>query len=524
MTRDPHDTDAATERSRAELQAEIAALREEVAILRSAGAAGLPAAATHAARDDLSRAVLLSVLEDQQRSNQAVREIERRMSDILGNIDELVWSADATSQRVLFMNRAAEQIFGRSAREFMEDPGLRLAVVLPEDRPLALGFDRTVRTQGKAVAEFRVRRPEGEVRWVRTSGTFVPAAGGKPARVDGVLSDITDMKRALAARAESEQQFRGIVEQSMAGVYIIQDGKIAYANQHLADIAGYTSPAELIGVDALSFVIESERAGIAERMRQRLSGEVTHMRYETVAIRKDGTTFDMGVDGASATFRGRPAIIGLMQDISDRKRAEQQIQRYIAQLQTAFMRTVEVAMNLSEMRDPYTAGHERRVAEIAVAIGRELGLDDDRLHGLRVAGYLHDIGKISIPAEILSKPGKLTPIEYNLIKGHPQAGFDVLKNVDFPWPVAQVALQHHERIDGSGYPQGLRGEDILLEARIMAVADVVEAMSAHRPYRAGLGIDAALAEIARGRGSHFDPAVADACLRLFRDKHYAIPE
>jgi len=175
------------------------------------------------------------------------------------------------------------------------------------------------------------------------------------------------------------------------------------------------------------------------------------------------------------------------------------------------------------MRDPYTAGHERRVAEIAVAVGAELGFDARRQEGLRVAGYLHDIGKITIPSEILSKPGKLSPIEYQLIQGHPQASYDVLKAVEFPWPVAEIALQHHERMDRSGYPQGLKGEAILLEARILAVADVVEAMSSHRPYRPGLGIDKALAEIERGRGSAYDPKVADACLGLFRKKSYALP-
>ena len=180
-------------------------------------------------------------------------------------------------------------------------------------------------------------------------------------------------------------------------------------------------------------------------------------------------------------------------------------------------------MTLSELRDPYTAGHERRVAQIAVALGAELGFDEKRQEGLRAAGHLHDVGKITIPAEILSKPGKLSSIEYQLVQGHAQAGYDVLKEVEFPWPVAQVALQHHERIDGSGYPQGLKGEQILLEARIMAVADVVEAMSSHRPYRPGLGIEAALAEIERGRGSVYDSAVADACFRLFREKGCQLP-
>jgi putative nucleotidyltransferase with HDIG domain len=181
-------------------------------------------------------------------------------------------------------------------------------------------------------------------------------------------------------------------------------------------------------------------------------------------------------------------------------------------------------MTLSEMRDPYTGGHERRVAELSVAISAELGFDENRQQGMRVAGYLHDIGKITIPAEILSRPGKLSEVEYALIKGHAQSGYDVLKDVEFPWPVAEVALQHHERIDGSGYPQGLKGDDIIIEARILAVADTVESMSTHRPYRPALGIEKALAEIEHGKGIIYDQMVVDACIKLFRDKNYTIPE
>ena len=187
------------------------------------------------------------------------------------------------------------------------------------------------------------------------------------------------------------------------------------------------------------------------------------------------------------------------------------------------MSTVEVATTMSEMRDPYNAGHQRRVAEIAVAIGAELGFDAGRQEGLRVAGHLHDIGKILVPSEILSKPGKLSAPEYRLVQEHAQASHDVLKVVEFPWPVAQIALQHHERMDGSGYPQGLKGEAILLDARIMAVADVVEAMSSHRPYRPGLGIEKALAEIERGCATVYDAEAANACLRLFREKGFQLP-
>jgi GAF domain-containing protein len=173
-----------------------------------------------------------------------------------------------------------------------------------------------------------------------------------------------------------------------------------------------------------------------------------------------------------------------------------------------------------EMRDPYTAGHERRVGLLAVAIAQEMGLAEEKIHGIHLAASVHDLGKIQIPAEILSKPGRLSDIEFMLIKTHPQAGYDILKDVEFPWPIADIVRQHHERLDGTGYPQGLKDGEILLESRIMAVADVVEAMASHRPYRAALGIEVALREIERGKGSAYDPPVADACLKLFREERF----
>jgi len=173
-----------------------------------------------------------------------------------------------------------------------------------------------------------------------------------------------------------------------------------------------------------------------------------------------------------------------------------------------------------EMRDPYTAGHQRRVAKLAAAIGAELGLPEDRIRGIFLAGLIHDVGKIDIPAEILSKPGKLTSLEMQFIRTHPQAGYEIIKGVEFPWPIAETILQHHERLDGSGYPRGLAAEAVIVEARILAVADVTEAMTAHRPYRAALGLDAALAEIETGKGRLYDPAAVDACIALFRNKGF----
>ncbi len=177
-------------------------------------------------------------------------------------------------------------------------------------------------------------------------------------------------------------------------------------------------------------------------------------------------------------------------------------------------------MGVVEMRDPYTAGHQRRVADLARSIASEMGLSKDQIDGIRTAGLIHDIGKISVPAEILSRPEKLTNLAFELIKTHAQSGYDILKDIEFPWPIARIVHEHHERMDGSGYPNGLTGDEIFLESRILAVADVVEAIASHRPYRPALGIEKALEEISQNRDILYDPEVVDACLRLFEEKGF----
>ena len=208
--------------------------------------------------------------------------------------------------------------------------------------------------------------------------------------------------------------------------------------------------------------------------------------------------------------------------VIETRRSEDQLQSTLDRLEKALEGTVRAMSLTIEMRDFYTAGHQRRVSGLAVAIAEELHMPSEKIEGLRFAGVIHDIGKIAMPAEILSKPMRLTKTEFQLIKDHPRIGYDLLKDIQFPWPVAHIILQHHERMDGSGYPDGLVGDAILLEARILAVADVVEALSSHRPYRPALGIEKALEEIRRGRGIRYDMRVVDACLKIFRDHRYTM--
>jgi len=231
-------------------------------------------------------------------------------------------------------------------------------------------------------------------------------------------------------------------------------------------------------------------------------------------------------------------VLGVHRDITKRKQMEEELRRYRDYLEELVEeRTVKLKQSLEktkrvlketiramaltvEVKDPYIGGHQQGVANLACAIATEMGLLEDQIDGIRIAGLIHDLGKISIPAEILNKHWGLNGLELKMIKFHSQISYDILKNIEFPWPVAQIILQHHERMDGSGYPNGLKGEEILLETRILAVADVVEAMSSHRPYRAALGIDDVLDEISKNRSILYDPEAADACLRVFLEKGY----
>jgi putative two-component system response regulator len=191
-------------------------------------------------------------------------------------------------------------------------------------------------------------------------------------------------------------------------------------------------------------------------------------------------------------------------------------------LKKTLLKSVSAVAAIVELRDPYTAGHQQRVAKIAVAIARELNLPEAQIEGINLAAVVHDVGKISVPSEILTKPGQLSDAEFSLIKRHPEMGYEILKEIEYPWPIAETVRQHHERLDGSGYPLGLQGDEILLESRILSVADSIEAMASHRPYRAGLGIDRALKEIEKYNNTYFDAEIVAAALKLFREKGFSL--
>ncbi len=373
-------------------------------------------------------------------------------------------------------------------------------------------------------SEHRLRHRNGHYLWILDRGKVVTRSDdGRPLMMSGTQTDITARREAEVRLRESEAKFKGLVEQSIVGIVIVDGETLYYANPRTAEIIGYATD-EILGAGLSRLIHPDDWSGVRERIDGVLSGRFRDIRHEFRALRKDGSIVHLGTHGSRTEYAGRPAVIAVVQDITGRLESEQQLAGYVAQLERSIMRTVEAISQMVELRDPYTSGHERRVGDLAAAIGQELGLDQHRITGLRVAGTVHDVGKITVPSEILSKPGKLSAIEYEIVKTHSEKGHEILKNIDFPWPVAKVVLQHHERMDGSGYPQGLKDNDIMLEARILAVADVIESMSTHRPYRPALGLEAALKEILAHSGSLYDPQVVAVALRLFRERGYHLPE
>lgn len=297
------------------------------------------------------------------------------------------------------------------------------------------------------------------------------------------------------------------------GIGIMEDHRLTVANDELCRMLGY-STGELTGQPCtVLFADAGECRKIGEAAGKFAEGGV--LSIETRWRTKAGAPREIFLRCAPIQLeRGGRAVTLTALDITERKDAEHQIEEGARKLQEMMDGSIRAISAALEMRDPYTAGHERRVADLAYAIGVELGLPAHQNEGIRIAGYLHDIGKIAVPTEILNKPGRLNPYELGIIKSHPQVGYDILVQISFVWPVAQATMQHHERLDGSGYPGGIKDDLIIPEARILAVADVVEAMSSHRPYRPALGRDAALAEVRQKRGTLYDAQAVDACIHV----------
>jgi PAS domain S-box-containing protein len=337
-----------------------------------------------------------------------------------------------------------------------------------------------------------------------------------------VTGSISAEFAAEEALRESEALFHSLIDYMHDAMIILNwDGSILFANQAAAKIIEFERPEEFVGHNMLEYLHPDSLQKAAEDL-EAVKADKMGFRSEYQLYSVTGRRIWVESIGGKIIFRNASANLVCIRDITERKQAEEELLRTLESLRKAVGATIQVMVSAVETRDPYTAGHQIRSADLARTIATEMGLPQGRIDAIRIAGSIHDIGKLSIPAEILSKPAKLTEIEFSLIKEHSQSGYEMLKDVESPWPLAEIIYQHHERMNGSGYPRNLKGDDILIEARILAVADVVESMASHRPYRPTLGIDAALEEIEKKRGTFYDSTVTDACLRLFREKGYQL--
>jgi len=460
---------------------------------------------------------------ERKRAEEALQQSEAQLRTLIDTLPDLVWLKDPEGV-FLSCNRRFESLFGVAEENIVgktdyDFVSKDLADFFRErDKAAAAAGGPTANEEELEFVE------DGHKEIVETIKTPIVASDGRLIGVLGVGRDIT-------ARRQAEEELK----QSEARLTAAQAvAKVGSWETDLGDLSVIWSEEtyRIFEIDAdgfqsthpsfLEFVHPEDRAQTDAALTQSFdSGSLNTVQHRIVTPRG----LVKSIEERWRILRddeGRPVrAVGTCQDITERKQAEEEVRRQAEQLRRTVEGAVLAMSHVVETRDPYTAGHERRVSELATAIAAEMGLEGEALSALRLGGLIHDVGKVAVPAEILAKPGLLSEVELNLIKQHPETGFEILAAIDFGLPVAEMVLQHHERLDGSGYPKGLSGAEILPEARILAVADVVEAMSSHRPYRAALGMEAALAEVRAHAGVKYDAAVVAACVRLFEEQGFA---
>jgi PAS domain S-box-containing protein/putative nucleotidyltransferase with HDIG domain len=463
--------------------------------------------------------VAIRDITDRKAAEEALKSSEERLKLLYEYAPEAYYLSDLKGN-FIDGNREAEKTLGFRKEEIIGQSFLKLKILSTSQLPKAAAL-LAKNALGKSTGpdEFILNRKDGTQ--VTTEIRTYPIKIKNQTLVLGIARDITERKQAEEALRDSEELHRKLLT-SIPDMIIRTDlnGKILFANEVAVRAGGFSGGLELVGRNIFSFVSSEDReraeASAKIMFEKRIDPQEVHL------VLNGGSKILYEINGAVLRSPDQTpyGMVFLCRDITERKKAETDLHQSLKKLRTTLKAAIDSLASAIEMRDPYTAGHQERVTRLASAIAAEMSLDEDRIEGIQIAGIIHDIGKLYVPAEILSKPTKLSELEYSMIKMHSQVGYTILSKIDFPWPIAQIVHQHHETVNGSGYPLGLTGKDILLEAKILCVADVVEAMSSHRPYRPALGIQAALDEISQKRGILFDREVVDACLRLFAGKKF----
>jgi len=450
---------------------------------------------------------------ERKKAEELLRASEEKYRALVENINDVFFTLDKQGN-ITYVSPVVEQLSKYKTGDLTGKPFTQL--IYPDDLPDLLDRFTSLLSGQLTPWEFRVVDKDGRIIFVRSSSR-PQYEDGKVVGITTLMTDITERKKLEKALSDELLRRRILIEQSRDGIVILDhNGKVYESNIQFAAMLGY-SREEVGQLYVYDWEYQMPREKVLEMLRD-VDAAGDH--FITKHRRKDGTTFYVEISTNAATIEDQKLIFCVCRDITERKQAEEDLIKSYQKTKKTLRDAIDTMAKIVEMRDPYTAGHQQRVAELAIAIAKELGYQQDHLEYLRMAAIIHDIGKIYVPSDILSKPGKLNTVEFNLIKTHAQGGFEIPKNMEFPTSVAQSVLQHHERLDGSGYPNGLKGEAILREARILAVADVVEAISSHRPYRPALGIDKALEEISENKGKLYDVDTVDACLRLFTEKGF----
>lgn len=457
---------------------------------------------------------------DRKLTEDALRESEEKFRKILEDMEDVYFEVDITGM-ITFVNPSSCKKSGYTKEELLGMSFKQISV--PDGIGQVMKYFGEIFQTGQTGKPFiwNLKKKNGEEGFFEVVASLIRDNQGNPRGFKGIGRDITERRKAEEALQRESNFSRAALDSLTALFYMYDDqGRFIRWNEYFTVVTGYSGE-ELARMTPLDVVVESERVSLKKTMEKVLSTK--HVSAELSILCKDGSVKPHFLTGNLIEFENKQCVIGMGIDITERIKTETKLQQTLESLRKAVGTTIQVLVSAVEARDPYTAGHQSRVAHLACAIASEMGLAQDKIEGIRLAGSIHDIGKLSVPAEILTRPSKLTNIEFSMIKEHAQNGYEMLKHVESSWPLAEIVYQHHERINGSGYPRNLKGDEIIIEARIMAVADVVEAMASHRPYRPSLGLDAALEEIEKNRGILYEEAIAMACLKLFREKRYVLP-